>query len=51
MTGKELMKHLNMGCGEPLKAALKQPQMNKKDLNKNQEKTMGQKTHKAYPVN
>ena len=51
MTGKELMKHLHMGCGESLKTALNQQQMDKKDLNKNQRKPMGSKTRKAYPLN
>jgi hypothetical protein len=51
MTGKELMKHLHMGCGEPLTTALNQQQVNKKDLNKNQDKPTGRKTLKDFPVN
>ena len=51
MTGKELMKHLHMGCGEPLKTVLHNPQTVKKDLQKNQVRQSETKACKTFPVN
>ena len=51
MTGKELIKHLHMGCGEPLKTDLHITQAAKKALPKKQLRQSAAKAGKTFPVN
>ena len=51
MTGKELMRHLHMGCGESLKTVLNVKPAAQKTNQKNLEKQQTPKVEKAFRVN
>ncbi len=51
MSGKELIRHLHMGCGEPLKTILNTQLTDKKTKQEKLDKQKTQKVEKALQVN
>ena len=51
MSGRELIRHLHMGCGEPLKTVMPYKKADKKVVPKEQNSLDSCKAKKSYPAN